>query len=135
MVSSPWMSTKPIFSWPWKALTLLAVVDCSEVIALWLFYRNAHRIGQELEANSKELCTRRLRCSFFSSILFSCLYCRCCLLTLPSLVFNQLKYSKFMYDLSHFDLHSTVCSVMLLHKNSENVNFSKFAAPQTPYWW
>ena len=40
-----------------------------------------------------------------------------------------------MYDLSHFDLHSTVCSALLLHKNSEIVNFSKFAAPQTPYWW
>lgn len=27
----------------------LLVVGLSEVIALWLFYRNAHRIGQELE--------------------------------------------------------------------------------------
>jgi len=27
----------------------LSVLRLSEVIDLWLFYRNAHRIGQELE--------------------------------------------------------------------------------------
>lgn len=35
-----------------------------------------------------------------------------------------------------FVLHSVVFSaVILFQRFSENVNFSKFAAPHTPYWW